>query len=619
MAPVLETTQQQQLHFILVPFMAAGHMIPMIDIAKLLARRGAIATIVTTHHNALRHKSVIDRAAASGLPIQLLQLHFPTQEVGLPDGCESVDALPSRHLIPNFFSALEMLRPQLEESLAGTHPNPNCLISDAFHTWTSTVSTKFEIPRLVFHGTSCFSLACVHILQYNSDVLKTIESDDELFLVPNLPHRIEICRDKLPGALKKVDDDIDALRSKIAEAEESAYGVIVNSFDELEPEYAELYREARRGKVWCIGPVSLVNKEESDIVERGNKASIDKNKCLEWLDSREPNSVVYVCLGSLCRLNAKQMIEIGMALEASEHPFVWVLRSGDELRYRELENWLDREGFEERNKERGLVIRGWAPQVLILSHTSVGGFLTHCGWNSTLEAVCAGVPMLTWPMFAEQFLNEKVTVEVLRVGHSVGAEVPIEWPDYDEEVEVLVKEKIERGVRRLMDKSGESEETRRRVEGIGEMGRRAMEEGGSSHLNLSLFIQDVANQLPLISFMANQLLHFILVPFMEQGHMIPMIDIAKLLAQRGVIATIVTTHQNWLRHKAVINRAVDSGLPIRLLQLRFPSQEVGLPDGCENVDTLPSRDLMPSFFSGLEMLRPQLEESLAEIDPSPIA
>ncbi|KAK9158702.1 hypothetical protein Scep_005276 [Stephania cephalantha] len=485
------------LHFILVPFMAAGHMIPMIDIAKLIARRGAIVTIATTHHNALRHKPLIDRAAASGLPIRLLQLHFPTQQAGLPDGCESVDALPYLHLVPNFFSALEMLRPQLEQFLAAdaTDPKPDCLISDAFLTWTSTVSTKFEIPRIVFHGTSCFCLACVHNLQSNSHLLKTIESDDELFLIPNLPHPIEISRDKLPGALKKTDDaNIDAIRNKIAEGEESAYGVIVNSFDELEPEYAELYREARQGKVWCVGPVSLVNKEELDVAERGNKASIDKNKCLEWLDSRELNSVVYVCLGSMCRLTAKQLIEIGMALEASEHPFVWVIRS-DEERYRELESWLDREGYEERNKERGLVIRGWAPQVMILSHGSVGGFLTHCGWNSTLEAVCAGVPMLTWPMFAEQFLNEKMIVEVLKVGHSVGAEVSIEWPEVDdEEVEVLVKEKIERGVRRLMDKSGEYDEMKRRVEEIGEMGRRAMEEGGSSHLNLSLFIQDVVNQ-----------------------------------------------------------------------------------------------------------------------------
>ncbi|KAK9168537.1 hypothetical protein Syun_000677 [Stephania yunnanensis] len=389
--------------------MAPGHMIPMIDIAKLLARRGVIATIVTTPHNAIPHKATIHRAAASGLPIRLLQL-----------GC--YDGL--------------FLQPQLEESLADADPKPNCLISDVFHAWTCSVASKLEIPRIV----------------------------------------------KLPAIAKKGNGD------HIHETEQSAYGVLVNSFDELEPEYAKQYREARQGKVWCIGPVSLVNKEELDIAERGNKTSIDKNKCLEWLDSREPNSVMYVCLGSLCRLTAKQLIEIGMALESSEHPFVWVFRIDE--RYRELESWLDREGYEERNKGRGLVIRGWAPQVMILSHGSVGGFLTHCGWNSTLEAVRAGVPMLTWPMYAEQFLNEKVIVEVLKVGYS-----GVEWLRGSGKIEVVKKAEIERGVRRLMDESSEEcEEMRRRVEEIGEMGRRAMEDGGTSHFNLSLFIQDIVDQ-----------------------------------------------------------------------------------------------------------------------------
>ncbi|KAK9168535.1 hypothetical protein Syun_000675 [Stephania yunnanensis] len=481
----------QQLHFILVPFMEQGHMIPMIDIAKLLAQRGAIATIVTTHQNRLRHESVIDRAVDSGLPIRLLQLRFPSQEVGLPDGCENIDTVPSRDLMPSFFSGLEMLQPQLEELLAEIYPKPDCLISDVFLAWTSGVATKFQIPRIAFHGTSIFALLCVHNL-YNSELLKSIESDNEPFLIPNFPHRIEISTNKLPAVLKKGQDHMGALRDKIIEAEESAYGVIINSFDELEPQYSELYQEARRGKAWCIGPLSLVNKEESDVAERGNKASIDKNKCLTWLDSKEPNSVIYVCLGSMSRVSSPQLIEIGMALEASEHPFIWVFKGGE--KYQELDSWLDTEGYEKRNKERGLVIRGWAPQVMIVSHGSVGGFLTHCGWNSTLEALSTGVPMLTWPMFAEQFLNEKVIVEVLRVGYRVGVDVAFDVVEETKLESLVKKEEIERGVRRLMDKSDECEEMRTRAKEIGEMGRRAVEGGGSSHLNLSLFIQDIVNQ-----------------------------------------------------------------------------------------------------------------------------
>ena len=96
------------------------------------------------------------------------------------------------------------------------------------------------------------------------------------------------------------------------------------------------------------------------------------------------------------------MIELGLALEASERPFIWVIREGNQLEA--LEKWIKEEGFEERTNARGLIIRRWAPQLLILSHPAIGGFITHSGWNSTLEAICAGVPMVTWPLFGDQFL-----------------------------------------------------------------------------------------------------------------------------------------------------------------------------------------------------------------------
>lgn len=173
---------------------------------------------------------------------------------------------------------------------------------------------------------------------------------------------------------------------------------MVNSFEELEPEYVEEFGRVRGGKVWCIGPVSLRNKDDSDKLERGSKSLVDENKCLEWLDLQGPGSVVYVCFGSLGRFTTPQLVEIGLGLEVSGRPFVWVVREG---KSEEFENWMAEDGFEERNRGKGVLVRGWAPQVLILSHPTVGGFVTHCGWNSTLEGVCAGVPMVTWPLFAD--------------------------------------------------------------------------------------------------------------------------------------------------------------------------------------------------------------------------
>lgn len=120
---------------------------------------------------------------------------------------------------------------------------------------------------------------------------------------------------------------------------------------------------------------------------------MDEEQCLKWLNSMKPNSVIYACFGSLCHLSISQLKEIGLGLEASNHPFVWIIRQSDCSS--ETEEWLGKEKYEERLKGRGLVIRGWAPQVLILSHSAVGGFLTHCGWNSRVEGICGGVPMIS--------------------------------------------------------------------------------------------------------------------------------------------------------------------------------------------------------------------------------
>ena len=212
--------------------------------------------------------------------------------------------------------------------------------------------------------------------------------------------------------------------------------------------------------------------------------------CLEWLDLQQPKSVVYACLGSLCNLTTSQLIELALAMEATNKPFIWVIRDGKNLH--ELENWIEEEGFEERNKDKGLIIRGWAPQVLILSHPAVGGFVTHCGWNSTLEAITAGMPMITWPLFADQFLNEKLVTHVLKVGVSLGVEVAMKFGE-EEKIGVLVKkEDIKNGICMVMDEEEEESRKRRaRVIELSKMAKRAVEKGGSSYLNMSLLIQQI--------------------------------------------------------------------------------------------------------------------------------
>ncbi|NP_001312868.1 UDP-glycosyltransferase 73C3-like [Nicotiana tabacum] len=488
-------TQVHKLHFILFPLMAPGHMIPMIDIAKLLANRGVITTIITTPVNANRFSSTITRAIKSGLRIQILTLKFPSVEVGLPEGCENIDMLPSLDLASKFFAAISMLKQQVENLLEGINPSPSCVISDMGFPWTTQIAQNFNIPRIVFHGTCCFSLLCSYKI-LSSNILENITSDSEYFVVPDLPDRVELTKAQVSGSTKNTTSVSSSVLKEVTEqirlAEESSYGVIVNSFEELEQVYEKEYRKARGKKVWCVGPVSLCNKEIEDLVTRGNKTAIDNQDCLKWLDNFETESVVYASLGSLSRLTLLQMVELGLGLEESNRPFVWVLGGGDKLN--DLEKWILENGFEQRIKERGVLIRGWAPQVLILSHPAIGGVLTHCGWNSTLEGISAGLPMVTWPLFAEQFCNEKLVVQVLKIGVSLGVKVPVKWGD-EENVGVLVKkDDVKKALDKLMDEGEEGQVRRTKAKELGELAKKAFGEGGSSYVNLTSLIEDIIEQ-----------------------------------------------------------------------------------------------------------------------------
>ncbi|OWM82460.1 hypothetical protein CDL15_Pgr002034 [Punica granatum] len=477
----------ESLHFVLLPHLAHGHSIPMMDMARLLARRGPTVTVITTHLNAVRSQSTIDRAATSGLKVRLLEVPFPSSEAGLPEGCESMDSLPNRDLLKNLLLGIRMLREPVEELFGQLQPRPSCVIADKNIMWAHETAGKFGIPRIVFDGTSCFSLLCTHRI-VESKVYETVP-EAEPFVVPGLPDRIALTRAQLPGAVNIGQTDTKDVRDEIRSKELAAYGVVANTFEELEPAYVEEFRKVR-GRVWCVGPVSLVNENGLDKAERGNRAAIDESHCLKWLDSRGPKSVIYACLGSLSRLTPLQLIEMGLGLEASNRPFIWVVRGGQEF-----EDWVSESRFEDWTAGRGLLVRGWAPQVLILSHPAVGGFLTHCGWNSTLEGVCAGVPMVTWPMFAEQFYNEKMIVQVLRVGVSLGSEVAIKWGEEEKFGAVMKKETVEKAIKEVMDEEEEEAQgRRRRAMELGQKAKKAMDEGGSSYLNLNLLIEDIKQQ-----------------------------------------------------------------------------------------------------------------------------
>ncbi|KAJ1282333.1 hypothetical protein BS78_03G044100 [Paspalum vaginatum] len=477
----------ERTHFVLVPLMAQGHTIPMTDMACLLAKHGAQVSFITTPVNASRMAGFIDHAAETGLTIQFVELHFPAVEFGLPDGCENADMLQSRDQFKNFMEACAALRDPLGAYLRQQRPSPTCIISDVTHWWTGDIAREFGIPRLSFNGFCGFASLARYIIVHDN-LLETVENENEIINFPGFPTPLELTKARCPGSGSV--NGLEQIRKNINEEEMRSTDVIINTFQELEALYIESFEQITGKKVWTVGPMCLCNQDNNKMAARGNKASVDEAQCLRWLDSMKPGSVIFVSFGSLACTAPQQLVELGLGLEASKKPFIWVIKAGD--KFPEVEEWLAK-GFEEQVKDRGLIIRGWAPQVMILWHKAIAGFMTHCGWNSTIEGICAGTPMITWPHFAEQFVNERLVVDVLKTGVEVGVKGVTQWGQEQKEVTVT-RDAVETAVSKLMDKGEAAEEMRMRAKEFGVKARRALEEGGSSFNNINLLIQEMGNR-----------------------------------------------------------------------------------------------------------------------------
>nr|AMK52072.1 UDP-glucosyltransferase [Scutellaria baicalensis] len=460
-----------QLHIVLVPMIAHGHMIPMLDMAKLFSSRGVKTTIIATPAFA----EPIRKARESGHDIGLTTTKFPPKGSSLPDNIWSLDQVTD-DLLPHFFRALELLQEPVEEIMEDL--KPNCLVSDMFLPWTTDSAAKFGIPRLLFHGTSLFARCFAEQMSLQKPY-KNVSSDSEPFVLRGLPHEVSFVRTQIPGyeLQEGGDDAFSKMAKQMRDADKKSYGDVINNFEELESEYVDHYKNVFGKKAWHIGPLSLCNNRAEQ------KSPIDDHECLAWLNSKKPNSVVYMCFGSMATFTPAQLHETAVGLESSGQDFIWVVRNGGEN-----EDWLP-QGFEERIKGKGLMIRGWAPQVMILDHPSTGAFVTHCGWNSTLEGICAGLPMVTWPVFAEQFYNEKLVTEVLKTGVSVGNK---KWQRVGEGVG---SEAVKEAVERVMVGDGAAE-MRSRAIYYKEMARKAVEEGGSSYNNLNALIEELSAYVP---------------------------------------------------------------------------------------------------------------------------
>ncbi|XP_062183692.1 UDP-glycosyltransferase 73D1-like [Phragmites australis] len=488
----METTLTSKPDILVIPWPATSHMIPIVDIGCLLAAHGAAVTIITTPASAQLVRSRVDRTAQGSTGVTVTVIPFPAAEAGLPDGCERLDHVPSPGLVPNFFDATSQFGVAVAQHSRAMAPcRPTCIVAGMCNTWALGIARELGAPCFIFHGFGAFALLCCEYLNTHKPH-EAVASLDELFDVPVLPpFECKFARRQLPlQFLPSCSIGEDSLR-ELREFEMAVDGIVVNSFEELEHGSAAHLAAATGKTVLAVGPISL-SGAPGLLDSRAD--SDDARRCMAWLDAKKAMSVLYVSFGSAGRMLPAQLMQLGLALVSCSWPVLWVIKGADSLP-NDTARWLrentDADGLPE---SQCLVVRGWAPQVAILEHSAVGGFVTHCGWGSTLESVAAGVPMVAWPFTAEQFLNEKLIVDVLGIGVSVGVTKPTEGvltgarggggePKPD-----VGMEQVKKALNKLMD-GAEAEERRRKTQELKAKAKAALEHGGSSYMNLKKLIQ----------------------------------------------------------------------------------------------------------------------------------
>ncbi|XP_020582509.1 7-deoxyloganetin glucosyltransferase-like [Phalaenopsis equestris] len=470
-------------HAVCVPYPAQGHMNPMLKLAKILHTQGFHITFVLTDFNYRRMVRSQGPESVQGLA----DFRFASIPDGLPysdeDSTQNVPDLCVSTMTTCHGPFLSLLGKLNEETSSG-EPPVSCIVSDGVMSFTLDAARELGIPEILFWTTSaCGFHAYLHFQELLDRGLVPLRDEADLsngFLdaevdwIDGLQKGFRL--KDLPSFWRVTDREEKMFNYVLHETSRASLGsaVLLNTIEDLEVPVLAAMRKILPA-VYTIGPLSALCRSTipSDSPLTTIRLSLWKedNKCLDWLASKEPQSVVYVNFGSITVMTNEQLIEFAWGLANSGYHFLWVIRpdlvKGDSA-------VLPPE-FLEEVKDRGLMT-SWCDQEELLCHPAVGVFLTHSGWNSTLESLSGGVPMICWPFFAEQQTNCFYSCNDWGVGMEIDNNVK------KVEVEGLIREMM----------AGEKgKEMRAKAVKWKESAADAVSQLGSSFVNLEKVIKEV--------------------------------------------------------------------------------------------------------------------------------
>ncbi|KAK8562374.1 hypothetical protein V6N13_019026 [Hibiscus sabdariffa] len=397
--------QEKSGHLVLVMVPFQGHITPMLQLATILHSKGFSITIVHPELNFPNPSAHPDFTFIS-IPDKLTEPQLSDNDV----------AGVMRSLNNNCAAPLK----QCLNKILHSHGHIAAIIYDTLMFCAQSIAHDLRLPGMTLRTSSATTLLFFTIFPQldDRDFISTIESPELQAL------QLQRFRSLLSQNPTKA---MVEMRATFTNAVISSSAIIVNSMEFLEQEALSKVKIFFPAPIFTIGPL---HKLAPTI--RGSLLTED-DKCISWLNKQAPESVIYVSFGSLASIDKEELIEAAWGLANSERPFLWVVRPG---MVGGSSEWIELlpNGFQESVGQRACIVQ-WAPQKEVLAHAAVGGFWSHCGWNSTMESICEGLPMLCKPFFGDQLLNTSYICNVWKIGL---------------ELHELERGNVERTIKRLM-------------------------------------------------------------------------------------------------------------------------------------------------------------------------
>ncbi|KAM6549417.1 hypothetical protein CsatB_021093 [Cannabis sativa] len=449
---------------IVIPFPAQGHVKPLVLFSHKLAQHGFKVTFVYTEFDYNRIMSAMKshRDYDDG-NIEL---------VSIPDGLrpehDRVDLGDLSGAITKSFPI------EIEKLIRASKEKIRCVVSDVYVGCALEVATKMGVKTAAFCPSSAALLLYIlHIPKMAHhgilDVFDGSSTQKQIIqLSGNMP---SINTEKFPWNIgdSTTQKITFHLCFKACQASQIPDWILCNTTHDIESSALSLNQ-----KFLPIGPLIMVNKTNNNSLSdiTGSQFWAEDSSCLNWLDQQQPCSVIYIAFGSMAIHDNAQVLELARGLELIGKPFLWVVRPG--FISRELnQDLFDPNKFIGKNSFGKIV--SWTPQQKVLGHPSIACFVSHCGWNSTIEGLSNGVPFLCWPYFGDQFLDKSYICDVWKVGMEFE-------PNQNE---IIVSEEIKRKVDKVLG----DEDIRKRSLELKELILKNIATDGQSSKNMNKFTE----------------------------------------------------------------------------------------------------------------------------------